>query len=172
MSGSTLKYRVNSTGTKLAQREAEMIETTSIMTFFEGDHLRLDQLFANYMKWKNESPALAKDCFERFKHGLLQHILWEEEILFPLFQMKTDMDGPIQVLKMEHRQIASLLEALHEKLKGMDQSSEIEEYRLLSLLGEHNMKEEMIVFPAIAATVTEQEVLQIFDAMNRIPRAS
>ncbi len=149
-----------------------MIETTSIMTFFEGDHLRLDQLFANYMKCKSESPPQAKEYFEQFRYGLQQHILWEEEILFPIFQMKTDMDGPIQILKMEHRQIALLLEALQEKLKGMDRSSEIEEYRLLSLLGEHNLKEEMIVFPAIAATVTEQEVKQIFEAMNRIPLAS
>lgn len=149
-----------------------MIETTSIMTFFEGDHLRLDQLLANYMKWKSESPPQAKEYFEQFKSGLHQHILWEEEILFPIFQMKTDMDGPIQILKMEHRQIVLLLEALHEKLKKIDRSSEIEEYRLLSLLAEHNLKEEMIVFPAIAAAVSELEVKQIFEAMNRIPRAS
>ncbi len=134
-----------------------MIETTSIMTFFEGDHLRLDQLFANYMKYKIESPLEAKQYFEQFKHGLQRHILWEEEILFPIFQTKTDMDSPIQILKMEHRQIASLLKALHEKLQKSDRSNEIEEYRLLSLLGEHNLKEEMIVFPAIESEVTELE---------------
>jgi regulator of cell morphogenesis and NO signaling len=149
-----------------------MIETRSIMTFFEGDHLRLDQLFANYMKCKNASPLQAKEWFEQFKYGLQQHIRWEEEILFPLFRKKTDMNGPIQILKLEHRQIASLLEALHKKLKRRDPSSEIEEYRLLSLLGEHNLKEEMIIFPAIEAAVTEQEINQIFDAMNRLPHAS
>ena len=154
------------------RHEIEMIETTSIMTFFEGDHLRLDQLFSDYLKWKSESHVKAIEYFERFKSGLQQHILWEEEILFPIFQKKTDMDCPIQILKMEHRQIAFLLEALHEKLQKADRNAEIEEYRLLSLLGDHNLKEEMIVFPAIAANVTELEVQQIFEAMNRVPRAS
>ena len=149
-----------------------MIETTSIMTFFEGDHIRLDQLFSDYLKWKSEASFKAREYFERFKSGLQQHISWEEEILFPIFQTKTDMDGPIQILKMEHRQISFLLEALHEKLKKSDRNTETEEYRLLSVLGEHNLKEEMIVFPAIAANVSEAEVKQIFEEMNRIPRAS
>ena len=130
----------------------------------------MDLLFDKYLKWKYESPEQAKEYFEKFKYGLLQHILWEDEILFPLFQMKTDLVNPIQILKMEHREIAALLEALHEKLNTKEENSEIEEYRLLSLLGEHNLKEEMIVFPAIAATITEQEVKQVFDAMNRDSR--
>ncbi len=149
-----------------------MSEKTTIMTFFETDHLRLDELLQNYMKWKNQFPLKARDCFLQFRYGLQQHIFWEEEILFPLFEAKTDLSGPSQILKMEHRQILSLLGELHAKLNSNDRNTEIEEYRLLALLGEHNLKEEMIIFPAIEAAVNEAEVQHIFEAINQIPRAS
>jgi iron-sulfur cluster repair protein YtfE (RIC family) len=148
----------------------EVIETTGIMKFFEGDHLRLDLLFANYMKCKNKTPEQAKLCFEQFKQALQQHMVWEDEILFPIFQEKTDMEGPIQVLRLEHRQITTLLNTLYKKVKNSDPTSEIEEYKLLSLLGDHSLKEEMIVFPAIESAVTKEEVDEIFAAMNRMPQ--
>ena len=149
-----------------------MEETLSIMAFFEEDHFRLDQLLAKYLKWKEESPSKARQYFVQFKAGALRHLQWEEEILFPVVDMKTDMDGPIRILRMEHRQIISLLDTLDEKLKKNDRSSEIEEYQLLTLLGEHNLKEEMIVFPTIETIVTQEEVEQIFKAMNYVARAS
>jgi regulator of cell morphogenesis and NO signaling len=143
----------------------QMIESQSIKAFFKADHERLDQLFMNYLKLKNESSSLAQKYFVQFKNGLQRHIRMEEEIVFPIFQDKTDLDGVLRVMRMEHKKIRELLEALHEKVKKSDQNSEAEEYKLLTLIGEHSLKEEMVLYPMIERMLSDKEVSEVFEAM-------
>ena len=147
------------------------MENIMISKYFEADHDRLDQLFKDFQAFKREDYPRAKEYFVAFKHGLQRHIVWEEDILFPLFEKKTGMTegGPTQVMRMEHRQIAEHLESVHKKVKVADPNSEEEEKGLLSVLSIHNQKEEHILYPAIDHAVTEADKEAVFEAMKNIP---
>ncbi|MCI0607015.1 hemerythrin domain-containing protein [bacterium] len=143
----------------------------TIKQYFEEDHDRLDNLFKNFQKLKSVDYPKAKEFFVQFKTGLQRHILWEEEILFPLFEKKSGMfhGGPTEVMRMEHRQIGLHLEAIHEKVKLMNSASDIDEQRLLDVLSVHNMKEENILYPAIDHAVTPEETELVFVQMRDVP---
>ncbi len=144
---------------------------TSIKAYFEEDHDRLDELFKNFQKFKLLDYPKAKEYFKEFKHGLQRHIIWEEDILFPVFEKKSNIpNGPTHVMRMEHRQIKESLEAIHDKVKKQDPNSNDDEEKLLSILKSHNMKEEGILYPAIDSLIDETEKKSIFLSMRNIPQ--
>ena len=146
------------------------MEEQSIATYYETDHDRLDDLFKQFQASKRSDFVRAKDCFRQFKIGLQRHIVWEEEILFPVFEARTGMKetGPTKVMRSEHRQIRDFLEAIHLKVQHQDPDSDAEESRLLEVLGSHNQKEEQILYPMIDRLLGNQERQEIFVRMNKV----
>ena len=148
-----------------------MSEQETISAFFEQDHDRLDELFKTFQKLKRADFAKAKEAFKAFKFGLQRHIVWEEDVLFPLWEEKTGMSegGPTFVMRVEHRQIGQQLEAIHGKVADQNPDSDQEEQALLDLLGSHNMKEERVLYPAIDQLTSAEERETVFRNMNDIP---
>ena len=142
-----------------------------ISTFFEEDHDRLDGLFKLFQSLKRSEFGRAKEAFKEFKFGLQRHIVWEEDLLFPLWEEKTGMSegGPTSVMRREHRQIGECLEAIHQKVADQNPESDQEEQALLVLLGSHNMKEERVLYPAIDNVTSDQEREAVYRAMKEIP---
>jgi regulator of cell morphogenesis and NO signaling len=133
---------------------------TTIFEFMSVDHDRLDEIFDGFKKLSEDDIDGARKLFPEFKTGLLQHIVWEEEILFPTFEEKTGMHdtGPTAVMRMEHGHIKNFLEEIGEKvLAGELQGIDKAETGLLEVLGPHNEKEENILYPAIDNLTSEQE---------------
>lgn len=97
--------------------------------------------------------------------------MWEEDLLFPPWEEATGMTegGPTHVMRREHRLIAECLEALHKKVQAADPDSDKEEQALRALLSSHNRKEELILYPALDETLSEEERAGIFRAMDEIP---
>jgi regulator of cell morphogenesis and NO signaling len=145
--------------------------TETIAQFYEKDHDRLDKLFQDFQGLKHLDFPKAKEAFVAFRQGLLRHIEWEEGILFPFFETRTGMRdaGPTFVMTMEHREIKSALEAVHEKVRNKDPNSGVEDSALLSLLSMHNLKEERILYPAIDRAVDDAERRKIFERMEAAP---
>ena len=143
----------------------------TISGFYEQDHDRLDELFKTFQKLKRSDFAKAKAAFKEFKFGLQRHIVWEEDLLFPLWEEKTGMSdgGPTFVMRAEHRQIGQQLEAIHDKVAEQNPDSDQEEQALLNLLGSHNMKEERVLYPAIDEVMTPEECKDVFQRMEQIP---
>lgn len=143
----------------------------TVQTSFAHDHDRLDLLLERYRRLKNSDFPQAKQAFREFKFGLQRHIIWEESILFPLFEGKTGMhdSGPTQVMRVEHRIIGQRLEALHDKVRRQDVASEFEEQDLMRALAAHNEKEESILYPAIDRLTTDEEKTAAFAAMDALP---
>lgn len=143
----------------------------SIAEFFEQDHDRLDALFQSFQTLRRHDFAKAKEAFKEFKFGLQRHIVWEEELLFPLWEEKTGMSegGPTFVMRTEHRQIGEQLEAIHRKVAEENPESDQEDAALLKLLGSHNLKEERVLYPSIDQAVTPEECKDIFHKMQQIP---
>jgi iron-sulfur cluster repair protein YtfE (RIC family) len=148
-----------------------MSEQKTISEFYEQDHDRLDELFKTFQKLKRSDFPKAKEAFKTFKFGLQRHIVWEEDVLFPLWEEKTGMSegGPTFVMRAEHRQIGQQLEAIHDKVAEQNPDSDQEEQALLDLLSTHNMKEERVLYPAIDQLTSAEERETVFRNMKNIP---
>lgn len=148
-----------------------MNEQKTISAFYEQDHDRLDELLRTFQQLKRSDFAKAKEAFKEFKLGLQRHIVWEEDLLFPLWEEKTGMaeGGPTFVMRNEHRQIGQQLEAIHQKVADQNPESDQEEQALLDLLGSHNMKEERVLYPALDQVTSAEERETVFRNMKTIP---
>ena len=138
---------------------------------FGHDHDRLDQLLDTYRRLKRVDFDRAKQAFKEFKFGLQRHIIWEETVLFPLFEEKTGMRdcGPTVVMRAEHREIGRHLEALHDKVRRQDADSDREEESLFQALLAHNQKEENVLYPAIDRLSSAEEKVAAFRKMEELP---
>ena len=148
---------------------------TTILEFMSVDHDRLDHTFEEFKKLKKDDINRARVLFLNFKAGLEKHIVWEEDILFPIFERGTGMHdtGPTAVMRMEHRQIKNFLEEIGEKvLAGELEGVDALEIGLLEVLGSHNQKEENILYPAIDNLTSEQEKQQAIAKMTEMPSES
>ena len=148
-----------------------MSEQNTITAFYEQDHDRLDELFKTFQQLKQSDFAKAKESFKEFKVGLQRHIVWEEDILFPLWEKETGITegGATSVMRTEHRQIGQHLEAIHQKVADQNPDSDQEEQGLLNLLGSHNMKEERVLYPGIDRVTSAGERETVFQSMKNIP---
>ncbi len=146
------------------------MEGTMVSTYYETDHDRLDDLFKKFQELKRTDFPKAKEYFKEFKFGLQRHIVWEEDILFPLFEEKTGMhdDGPTAVMRSEHRLIKKHLESIHDKVREGNPDTDADEQLLIHTLLLHNQKEEMILYPAIDRLFSESERASVFARMDAI----
>lgn len=137
--------------------------TDTVSVFMSRDHDRLDVIFAEAGQAGDASAAGAR--FGEFDRDLRRHIEWEEEILFPVFEERTGMvdSGPTAVMRMEHDQIARLLDAIALRISEGDASGLLED--LAAVLRAHNTKEEMILYPWMDEQLSAEEIAQ---AMSRI----
>ena len=142
----------------------------TISQYFAQDHDRLDALFASFRADKYSEYGKAKEAFREFKAGLERHIVWEEQLLFPLWEEKTGMadSGPTFVMRGEHRHIGERLEAILRKVQNEDSDTGVEEQALIVLLSSHNMKEERVLYPSIDKLITDEEREKLYDKMKAI----
>jgi len=143
----------------------------NVLSFMGQDHDRLDGIFQQFKGSETGDPYTLRPLFHEFKTGLQRHIVWEEDILFPLFEEKMGMhdDGPTAVMRQEHRQIKSYMEQIHDALgrepwdsiRGISDS-------LTRVLTDHNTKEESILYPWIDEALDEKEREQVFLRMKSV----
>ena len=135
------------------------------------DHDRLDNKIKKYSTEKLVDIERAESIFLSFKSELERHIIWEEDILFPVFERKTGIKdgGPTSVMRIEHIEIKKYLQEIKRKLhvkKIQDPCKE--EVALFKLLESHNQKEENILYPGIDNLTSEQEKDQMIKQISAI----
>ena len=144
---------------------------TTILEFMSVDHDRIDNKIRMYGTEKLVDTERAESVFLFFKSELERHIIWEEDILFPVFERKTGIKdgGPTSVMRMEHIQIKNHLQEIKRKLhaKKIQDPCE-EEVALFKLLESHNQKEENILYPGIDNLTNEQEKDQMIKLISAI----
>ncbi len=145
----------------------------TISSMFDEDHDRLDELFKSFHLLKHTDSAKAQKAFVDFKTGLQRHMVWEEDVLFPLWEKKTGMTegGPTFVMRQEHREIMEGLDAIDRKVQAQNPESDQEEQAFMDLLERHNMTEEEVLYAAIDRATSADERETVFQAMNKIPDA-
>jgi iron-sulfur cluster repair protein YtfE (RIC family) len=121
----------------------------TIAGFMSADHRACDEAFANV-----EQAALdnnwseAESSFNKFRTALARHFRIEEDELFPALISAGGPAGPVQVMRMEHAQMNTLIEQMAGALAQQD----AQKYgglseTLLIVMQQHNLKEEQMLYP-------------------------
>jgi len=141
----------------------------TITQYFAQDHDQLDDSFRTFRTEKYRNFEKAKEAFNRFKEDLKRHIIWEEQLLFPLWEDRTGMTqgGPTFVMRGEHRHIVERVEAIDRKVQYKNPNTGAEEQALMVLLSAHNMKEERVLYPSLDKLVTDPEREDLYEKMSQ-----
>ncbi len=121
-----------------------------IAEFMTHEHRACDERFSDAEAAVAAGDwALADRRFSEFAELTLRHLQREEEVLFPEFEARTGMvEGPTQVMRMEHTQMRHALEAMRAALEERDADGYLGEAEgFMILTQQHNMKEEQILYP-------------------------
>jgi iron-sulfur cluster repair protein YtfE (RIC family) len=129
-----------------------------IKDFMTHDHDRLERLLKDFLGEKDQDISRARGLIDEFKTGILKHIAWEEEILFPMIEHRTGMHmpGPTVLVQPQHQQIKSLLEKISVQIEK-EGSIEGTLKELVDLLLLHNREEERILYPWIDVSLDKED---------------
>lgn len=124
--------------------------TESVASMLSADHRRCDDMLSaaeNYVHrgdWES-----ADDNLQAFRNATLRHFEVEEKILFPELETRSGgAIGPTRIMRLEHEQVRSLLEDLNKDLADRNRDRYLgSSETLLTLLQQHNIKEEQILYP-------------------------
>lgn len=124
----------------------------TICDYLQFDHKRCDDYFMraeNHISQHNWTEGDAS--FRLFQDALKQHLRMEEKILFPAFEQAIrNSEGPIAMLRMEHRLIRGILDRMSDAVARMDAVEFlIHSETFTLLLQQHSLKEEEILYPLL-----------------------
>jgi len=104
--------------------------------------------------------ARAATSFRAFRQSAERHIRCEEELLFPVFEMRARLPhgGPTSILRAEHGQIRDLLRDLAREIESGGSDAERLRAALRGVVADHQRKEETILYPWTERLLTEGEV--------------
>lgn len=156
-----LPEKAGATRVEVLRRAAERGALRLVNEALSWDHDRLDALEARAFEARSESKlALAAELIADFAFGLRRHIRFEEELLFPEFEARFGFSpemGPTAVMRAEHREILDLLGQIEAGIGDAGSPVEGQRGALHGVLGDHNMKEEHVVYPGTDRALTPAE---------------
>ncbi|TFW01805.1 hemerythrin domain-containing protein [Oxalobacteraceae bacterium OM1] len=143
-----------------------------ITTFLETDHADCDALFdqaeacVSRNAWEEAATALRS-----FEVALRRHFAMEEEILFPAFEAATGSTaGPTAVMRSEHAQLRNILDAAGDAVQSRDADAFFGAAETLQIMmGQHNMKEEGILYPMADRALVAQADELVAAMQERAP---
>jgi hemerythrin-like domain-containing protein len=123
---------------------------TTITHYLEADHRYCDEqlAIAETCVARNGWSA-ARAAFLEFDRALNRHLDIEESVLFPAFEQAPGAPaGPTNMMRAEHQQIRAIADSMQEALlaNDTDDFSALADF-LHILMGQHNMKEESVLYP-------------------------
>lgn len=130
----------------------------TIAEYMSAEHRACDESFAIA-----EQAALAgnwsdaETAFNKLRTGLSRHFRMEENELFPALVSAGGPGGPVQMMRMEHAQMNTLVDQMagtltHRDAQGYGGLSET----LLMVMQQHNLKEEQILYPIADRVLASQ----------------
>lgn len=146
--------------TEVSHRAAEPGALREVSEALAWDHDRLDALERGAFELlAGGDPQGARVRWAEFTVGLRRHIRFEEEILFPTFEEELGIpaeDGPTGVMRGEHREIERLIDLIGRALGGDGAPLPLRS-ELHLVLGQHNMKEEHVLYPGTDTCLGPEE---------------
>jgi iron-sulfur cluster repair protein YtfE (RIC family) len=115
-----------------------------------GHHAHCDELFgATESAVAGGDRGAAREAYARFREETERHLACEERRLFPALEAATGSSaGPTAVMRAEHDLMRELFAHIAAALDGGDAAGyEQAVTTLVILMGQHNNKEENILYP-------------------------
>jgi len=150
---------MNTTGRKSENR---------LQALLDDDHDFLDALFERFRERKSSQSDERLALFDRLTTALEDHIGWEEDVLFPLFESRVDRLDVTRTLRVEHRAILRELDSLRSRLTDGNKEEEPEANRLRALLNRHNRKEEEAFYPVLDQFMESEEIRELVREIQTI----
>lgn len=123
---------------------------TTITQYLKADHHCCDaRLAAAETCVAEQRWSMALTAFLEFDTHMRHHLDLEETILFPAFeQIPGTPTGPTSMMRLEHRQIREIAASMKDALTARDADGFSAEADVLHIMmGQHNMKEESVLYP-------------------------
>lgn len=143
--------------------------TDTISARFGADHARLQRLWERCIEGIRAcDPDAVLASFTEFEARLRHHIRAEEEVLFPAFERASGAraGGPTAVMRMEHREIESMLDALGDRVRARDCATLYGQHVGPSaLFKSHDAKEEGVLYPMADRMIAAEERKRVLDAL-------
>lgn len=115
-----------------------------------AEHTHMELLMERFLEAVRKQHPLAQQqlVFKLLKRDLVDHMKWEEAVLFALYDASIGLrSGPTRMLRAEHAEIELLLRALD---KNHDEGYELSVIEQLDrFMKEHAKKEVAILYPII-----------------------
>jgi regulator of cell morphogenesis and NO signaling len=136
--------------------------------FLAADHRRIDLLIDDLCAMIEDGELERADAnFGDLDAGLKRHIEMEEQILFPIFEVHVRLRGPTAVMRVEHRKIEARLDELKEALAdGSRPRASTAMAELVSILEQHNRKEEAVLYPRADAALPPAERIRLAERLR------
>ncbi len=140
----------------------------NIHTFMSADHKECDGEFAQLessvdaQQWDE-----ALEQFAAFEGHMLKHFAMEEEVMFPAFN-ESGGEGcnPTGVMIMEHEQMRTIMRQMAEAIENRDKEKFLgNSENLLFVMGQHNMKEEQIMYSLADNALDSEAIIEKMKAL-------
>lgn len=129
-----------------------------------AEHRRLDRSITEFI---HALPGEARLLFLRFAADMRRHLRLEEDLLFPVFEQRAGIAGPVAVMLREHRAIVKLLDTISGALDRDEAGAPASIEQLVALLADHHFKEERILYPKTDLVLDENERARLADQLAR-----
>jgi hemerythrin-like domain-containing protein len=113
--------------------------------------------------------ADARARFSVFASGLERHMRLEEEVLFPLFEVRTGLvGGPTALMREEHREIANAIGRMREGLeRGSAAVFQEGHGQFRQFFAAHASKEEHFLYPTLDRMLSAHELAAVTARLRR-----
>jgi iron-sulfur cluster repair protein YtfE (RIC family) len=143
--------------------------TETASRYLEDDHARLLSLLERAEQALAADPAIAGEALRGFASGLARHMRLEEEVVFPLFEVRTGLvGGPTDLMRQEHVELETTVEALQAALARGSCAAFGEAAALFRRrFSSHVSKEEHFVYPAVEQGLSDAERRALVSRLSR-----
>jgi len=142
-----------------------MDPSARLSDFLITEHARLEQQFDEARRAVSAGAwAEARSRFAELERGMKRHIEREESVLFPVFEERARIAGPIPVMREEHKHFAALCTQGKTQIDAEDAIAfEATAADLTALTVTHNIKERSILYPKTERLLSDEEQRQLIE---------
>lgn len=144
------------------------LNPVTVTEYMSEDHQAIDRLLAAAARAASAGDrADAEVQFAAYEERLKRHVRLEEELLFPLFAVRTGISGgPTSVLREEHEELRRVLAEAREAAVSMPAFAEALT-GLGRMVGEHCVREERVLFPMLDRQLLPNERAALVARLER-----
>ncbi|MDP6549936.1 MAG: hemerythrin domain-containing protein [Dehalococcoidia bacterium] len=146
-----------------------MTQPETVTSVLEPEHRWIDERLERFQALL-ATGQVDVGPFEEAAKALHRHMYVEEEILFPEVETR-GLAGPVEVMYQDHGEIARLMNNIHGLIASGAPATDCEAAlaAVISVLGEHGIKEEMILYPTSDQVLEGPDFAQLVKRVKEEP---